>query len=264
MFCPHCGTELPDGSQFCGKCGSRLNAAAPTQANTYGAYAAPAPAPKSKKPIAIIAAAAAAVVLVAALGISAFAGVGPFSGSGGLIGKSNDGIAGTYKLGGEGGRELIGTSVRVTIDEEGVAVLDTGDGSITGTMEEVEEIGGSTLYELTNLIDGEGEEITDLSASVLLGNGIPEGDYTGDWRISFDFGDGEVETYGIEIDEDGTAVFGFGNCGIDDWDPSETVDLTWEETDDFEYTFYIDDADVVDASEAEDYPFEFSYSPASE
>ena len=24
MFCPNCGTEIPDGSKFCGRCGSRI------------------------------------------------------------------------------------------------------------------------------------------------------------------------------------------------------------------------------------------------
>ena len=27
MFCPNCGTQLPDGSQFCSSCGSRIGAA---------------------------------------------------------------------------------------------------------------------------------------------------------------------------------------------------------------------------------------------
>lgn len=29
MFCPHCGTQLPDGSRFCGACGAQLPAATP-------------------------------------------------------------------------------------------------------------------------------------------------------------------------------------------------------------------------------------------
>lgn len=31
MFCPKCGTELPDGSQFCLKCGHALNGPTPPQ-----------------------------------------------------------------------------------------------------------------------------------------------------------------------------------------------------------------------------------------
>ena len=30
MFCPNCGTNLPDGAGFCAECGAQLNAAQPT------------------------------------------------------------------------------------------------------------------------------------------------------------------------------------------------------------------------------------------
>src|SRR5712692_8224569 len=36
MFCPKCGTELPDGSQFCLKCGASLVANNPQKPKSWG------------------------------------------------------------------------------------------------------------------------------------------------------------------------------------------------------------------------------------
>lgn len=82
MFCPKCGTDLPEDAAFCAKCGARLEAAAsaPTAAAPAGAGrpagaaasaspAAPAggaAAAKSRKPLIAALAAAVAVVAVAA------------------------------------------------------------------------------------------------------------------------------------------------------------------------------------------------------
>ena len=41
MFCPKCGNQLPDGAQFCNKCGASLGGAAPYKA------------PRAKKPFAL-------------------------------------------------------------------------------------------------------------------------------------------------------------------------------------------------------------------
>ena len=54
MFCPHCGTQLPDGSAFCGNCGKPLNQqsadnAAPA-AQPAGMPPTPAPQPGSVPP----------------------------------------------------------------------------------------------------------------------------------------------------------------------------------------------------------------------
>jgi zinc-ribbon domain len=55
MFCSKCGSEIPDDSQFCRKCGRSLTAATPSGA---GAAAAPAPIqaskPKSRKALWIL------------------------------------------------------------------------------------------------------------------------------------------------------------------------------------------------------------------
>ncbi|ACV21286.1 Predicted membrane protein [Slackia heliotrinireducens] len=81
MFCPHCGTQLPDGSAFCANCGSQLNAApnpAPAPMPGYGgAVAQPTGSFDIKKflPI-IIAVAAVALLLILFLVIRPFGGSG--------------------------------------------------------------------------------------------------------------------------------------------------------------------------------------------
>lgn len=103
MFCPNCGTNLPDGSAFCAGCGSRLNQEQPVvnQAPVYSAPATPeyeaatppayqdgpilnkstwlktSPSPKAKQMsnLSLILTAACALVLILALCTSIF---GPF------------------------------------------------------------------------------------------------------------------------------------------------------------------------------------------
>ena len=65
MFCPRCGSRIPDGAKFCASCGTQLGerAAAPV----------PAPAPKPRRRRApVVAAAIALVVLLAAGGVAAW------------------------------------------------------------------------------------------------------------------------------------------------------------------------------------------------
>ena len=70
MFCPNCGRQIPEGSRFCGLCGTRINIqtsqnnGAPVNGTNIGV---PVPSKKSKKTGLIIAIAAAAVVIVAAV-----------------------------------------------------------------------------------------------------------------------------------------------------------------------------------------------------
>lgn len=75
MFCPQCGSQLPDGSAFCGKCGAQLGAA-PASAPVAGARGPVAPVPAAPKapsaagafpPLRIAAILAAAVALLFAL-----------------------------------------------------------------------------------------------------------------------------------------------------------------------------------------------------
>ena len=72
MFCPNCGTQLPDGSKFCGKCGAQLGSApAPqtppqTPPSYGGAPVTPGvPPQKSKGKTGLIVALVAAVAVVA-------------------------------------------------------------------------------------------------------------------------------------------------------------------------------------------------------
>lgn len=61
MFCPKCGSELPDGSAFCGKCGARLNAAQVAAVASGGAAVAAA----KKGPNKVLIGGVAGVVIVA-------------------------------------------------------------------------------------------------------------------------------------------------------------------------------------------------------
>lgn len=80
MFCPKCGTQLPDGSRFCGKCGAQLADASQPAAASGAAPAAPQTPPdfgsgvptvpgaapqKSKGKVGLIVAAVAAVAVIA-------------------------------------------------------------------------------------------------------------------------------------------------------------------------------------------------------
>ncbi|WP_350455000.1 zinc-ribbon domain-containing protein [Slackia heliotrinireducens] len=63
MYCPHCGATLPDGSQFCGSCGKRLNVTATPAAM---------PAPKKKTPIVPILAGVLGAAIVIGAGVFAY------------------------------------------------------------------------------------------------------------------------------------------------------------------------------------------------
>ena len=87
MFCPNCGSQLPDEAAFCGNCGTRLNPQPQPEADpvapaqTYAPYYAPMgegeaqPAPKKRNPAALIGIVA-AVVSVAILLICLLGGGG--------------------------------------------------------------------------------------------------------------------------------------------------------------------------------------------
>ena len=79
MFCPQCGSNLPDGAAFCGNCGSPISrsvvvssaSASSSPASPAPVQTAPAPgAPKDKKRVVI--AVVVAVVVVALVAIGAF------------------------------------------------------------------------------------------------------------------------------------------------------------------------------------------------
>lgn len=66
MFCPNCGNQLPDGSRFCGKCGTQLDVSPGVQpTGVPGPYAPVAEKPKSKAGLVI--GIVAAVVVVAGI-----------------------------------------------------------------------------------------------------------------------------------------------------------------------------------------------------
>ncbi|WP_296010331.1 DUF6273 domain-containing protein [uncultured Adlercreutzia sp.] len=73
MFCPKCGSEVQEGSSFCGKCGAPVGAA-PTQkgaeGGAAGAAASSAPAPKKSGARIGIVVAAVVVVLLAVVGFA--------------------------------------------------------------------------------------------------------------------------------------------------------------------------------------------------
>lgn len=79
MFCPNCGTQIPDGSAFCQNCGARLTAAQPVQQPQYQQpqqapyqpqpqVQPPQPQPKKKGSIVKIAVICAAVAVLLGVG----------------------------------------------------------------------------------------------------------------------------------------------------------------------------------------------------
>lgn len=64
MFCPTCGSQLPDDAQFCGSCGARLGG--------QGLHPAADPAPKRRRGLIIAATVAATVVVLAGAGLAAW------------------------------------------------------------------------------------------------------------------------------------------------------------------------------------------------
>lgn len=82
MFCPKCGNEVQEGSAFCGRCGAKIGAAAPSAmpmpASAAGGAAATAAVPKKGKGRYIVVAVVAVIVVavVAVLCMSIFGGNG--------------------------------------------------------------------------------------------------------------------------------------------------------------------------------------------
>ena len=79
MFCPNCGTQIPDGSAFCPNCGAKLGAAqpqyqAPPQAAQPQWQGQTPEQPKKKKNIAVIAVACVAVVAVLGVALKLLSG----------------------------------------------------------------------------------------------------------------------------------------------------------------------------------------------
>ncbi|MBM6676605.1 zinc-ribbon domain-containing protein [Olsenella uli] len=68
MFCPRCGSRLPDGAKFCASCGARLGekSAGPAPAP------APAPQPRKRRRAPVVAAVIALVALLAGGGVAAW------------------------------------------------------------------------------------------------------------------------------------------------------------------------------------------------
>lgn len=86
MFCPNCGTNLPDGAGFCAECGTQLNAAQssasqtayqPGQALKKGEYLKTQASPKAKQLVKISWGLLVVCVLILALGLNACLN-GPF------------------------------------------------------------------------------------------------------------------------------------------------------------------------------------------
>ena len=74
MFCPKCGSQLPDGAAFCGSCGNKLNATSGNVANVQDK--APS-APNIKAPVAA-AAGNASIMAIVAIALCAIALIATF------------------------------------------------------------------------------------------------------------------------------------------------------------------------------------------
>lgn len=83
MFCPKCGTQLPDGSKFCSKCGAKIAPAQPVAAAAPASGAAPDPTvvpqpsvPQPKRNVGPLVALAVAAVVIVAIALFALRGCG--------------------------------------------------------------------------------------------------------------------------------------------------------------------------------------------
>ncbi|ACV23623.1 Predicted membrane protein [Slackia heliotrinireducens] len=115
MFCPKCGAQYPDGTPFCGACGTPLTGG--TQQQT--AYQPPigaAPTPQKKLPVIPIAIAAAAIALVA---IIALLVVPRCSGGSAATSTDVDMV------------EVVSGEAEGALEKYESASIDTGDGDIT-------------------------------------------------------------------------------------------------------------------------------------
>lgn len=204
-------------------------------------------------------------IAVCLLAATLLAGCGGSTGTAGSpAAPSGSAAPGTYTLSGEGTNAAFGGTCKVTIDNQGVAVLDYNNSSISGTLKQAGTVDGSTLFDLTNLASADGAfDEGDIEMAVLYSTKLKDGDITGEWRLSLSEGD-EAETIGISIYDNGKATAAISNTSIQGWSPKESIDLTWEKTGDGTYTFYIADPDLFgDTGEKPaDYPFVFTFKAA--
>ena len=100
MFCRKCGSELPEGAVFCGKCGTPVNVdgaqtgTPPAQTPTIPVVVTPTATPvaskSSKRNIILIAVAA---CLAIGVGVAAFVAFGPRGAGGGAVGVNGDTVS---------------------------------------------------------------------------------------------------------------------------------------------------------------------------
>mgnify|MGYP003362431313 CR=1 FL=1 len=200
MFCPSCGTQIPDGSRFCRSCGADLSArcaAAPQVQSGARAFARPTTAAHrhiGRGGVIAGIAAAVAVALVVAVGLRT-----------GWFGLAQPHLTpGTYTLSGSSTSDTTTLSVsqgdRVSLTIEGA--------SLAGGNARVSQAGGNHLH-VQVPITTKGSQPSDYSYNLVIPQGAPDS-IVGSWAGWISDRDGQP--YGdlgwAKIESDGTLRFG--------------------------------------------------------
>ena len=202
MFCPSCGTQIPNGSRFCRSCGANLSArcAATPQATArvpasgVSAFIRRAPAARGLVEHGRLVAGIVAIALVIAVGLNT-----------GWLGLAQPHLTpGTYTLSGSSTSDTTTLSVsqgdRVSLTIEGA--------SLAGGNARVSQAGGNHLH-VQVPITTKGSQPSDYSYNLVIPRGAPDS-IVGSWAgwIS----DRNGQPYGdlgwAKIESDGTLRFG--------------------------------------------------------
>ena len=213
MFCPSCGTRNPDGSRFCGSCGTDLSArgaAAPQVQSGARAFARPAAAARGRSAgrALVVAgiAAAVTVALVVAVGLRTnwFGLARPHL------------VPGTYTISGSATLRPFSRSITVSISQDDHVSLVDGMHNWVGEAQvnrmgnaRVSWAGRDHLYVQVPITTEDGQSKGD-SFNLVIPQGAPDS-IVGPWASWFADKDGKPYARDLEwakVEDDGTLRFG--------------------------------------------------------
>lgn len=258
MFCPGCGTRIPDGSRFCSSCGASLvdrpgggSEASNLRQQQGGFVTTPAPEQKWDR---------GRRALVAALGIVAVVVVG--AGVALALGLfSPKPYEGTVRVYSDAGDPDDGVSM--TTEGDGLTLDISGRARVTGDREIGSETDDAVCYRLANPLVSDGSSDPqaapdgyEVRAAMMVPKGATRDDLTGSWGFSLitldQTGTGACTSITWEIRDDGTYILTGVNANVDrsqadrvdlaspnydlaSAEGSYTVEGNWERADDGSY-----------------------------